>query len=257
MSQAILQKTLKNLGLSESEMIVFTFLFEQGASFKATEIARKVGVNRTTLYGMLKSLIERGLVSSTEKESGVIHFQSIQPHLLIDVLEREKEKLAKNAEEIKIILPALISAQKSKQSYYPKVQFFEGVEGIRQVYEDTIANNPQREAFGFVKYDAAIDFLGEEWAHYYIQKRKKYAVFANTIAAHTGTGEEYASKDKVHFRKTKFFPKEYQFDMEIISYGDRTAFMSFDKERPIGIVIEDRKIAEMVKTLFRYINNTL
>lgn len=256
MTRNILEKTLKNLGISGNELKVLTFLLEEGGSLKATEIARKVQINRTTLYGILNDLTQRGFVSSTG-DTGVARFQSIEPRALVSMLERAKDALDKSKEDVQVIIPALESARKSNQHHYPRVQFFEGVEGIKQVYEDSIIQNQEKKMVGFINYETAIQTLGEEWAHYFIQKRKKNDVFAETIATQTNVGREYKSKDKNQLRSIKFLPREYQFDIEIITYNDKTAFMSFDKENPVAVLIQDKKIAETFKNLFRYVNNSL
>lgn len=242
------------LGLSPSEIDVFVFLLESGGGLRATEIARKTGVNRTTLYGILKILADRGLISSSE-ERGVLRFQSIQPHLLVDYVERAKEKLSSDAKRLNRLIPEIANARKSYGEEYPQIQFFGGTEGIKQVYEDTLHEGSAM--YGFINYEAALGLMGEEWANYYIQKRTAAGVPAYTIASDNAKAKEMRSKDEAHRRVVKIFPEGYEFDLEIMAYGDKVALVSFDASHPLAIIIKDHGIATTIKTLFKYVDSTL
>ena len=66
-----------------------------------------------------------------------------------------------------------------------------------------------------------------------------------------------STHDKEQLRVTKFLPPAYNFDIELASYDNKTAIMSFAEDHPWAMIIEDKKIAETIKSLFRYIDSTL
>ena len=59
----VLVKILTEIGLNEKQAKVYLAVLELGGS-KVTEIAALSKVHRVTVYDILKSLMEKGLVSS-------------------------------------------------------------------------------------------------------------------------------------------------------------------------------------------------
>jgi len=252
--KAQLKEIFDNLGLNPQETGTMLFLLENSVGLRVTEIAKRTGANRTTLYGTLNSLVDKGLVSTSE-ERGVMRFQSIQPHLLVDYVERAKDKLASDSKRLNQLVPEIVQARKARGEEYPQIQFFGGIEGIKQVYEDTLHDS--KEMFGFINYEAALNLMGREWANRYIQKRVAAGVTAYTISSDSTKAKDMKSQDDRHKRVIKVFPKGYEFDLEIMAYGEKVALISFDAKHPLAVIIKDGEIARTVKTLFRYIDSTL
>lgn len=251
-----LARILTNLGLTPNELRVFSFLLARGAGLKATEISARVRLNRTTLYGVLRSLVSRGLISSSETR-GVLVFQSIQPHLLVDHIERSREQLARDALEVKKLLPALEDARSQQEGYRPFIKFFDGTEGIKQVYEDLMVNNNEKTVYGFTGAQAAWGLMSTDWIDYVLKKRPAMGVKWLAVSADQKEMREIAKHDVEQLRITKFLPGEYMFDVELIAYDDKTGIISFSAEHPWAALITDEKIATTVKAIFKYVDSTL
>ena len=100
-----LKKVLVEMGLSEKESLVLFILLQQ-ESVKAADLARKTKLNRTTLYGVLKSLITQGLVT-TREQFGITEYTSIDPALLPAFLEQKRESLRVQQTAISSLVPDL------------------------------------------------------------------------------------------------------------------------------------------------------
>ena len=98
---------------------------------RASDIGKKAELNRITAYEILKRLRQKGLIT-TATYNNVQTFQAIAPQLLIQKME-QRVTLAKDA------LPqlSLLCAQSKTR---PKIQYFEGTEGLRTIYEDTLSS---------------------------------------------------------------------------------------------------------------------
>ena len=122
----MLKNLLSALNFSEKESLVYLALLEVGSE-KAQEIAKKTGLNRTTVYDIFEVLMQKGLVSKYKKGSATF-FNALEPKHLLTYLDREKEEQAKKIEKqkqkVSQLLPQLISLQ-NIFSNKPKVQFFE------------------------------------------------------------------------------------------------------------------------------------
>ncbi|MBI2607352.1 MAG: helix-turn-helix domain-containing protein [Candidatus Doudnabacteria bacterium] len=249
-----IEQLIKNIDLNNNEIVVLSILLEH-ASLKVKEVARLAKLNRTTAYGVLKSLIEKGLASSTE-QGKILEFQSISPRLLVNYIENKKLDLSKSKAEIEKILPE-IEAVRNKQISFPKIQFFQGIEGIKQAYEDTLLNNKEKNLYDFTGTDAVFKKMGADWVYYYITKRAKLGIKCYDIAPDTDWSRESKKRDKAVARITKFIPIEYAFDTEIDIYDDKTAIFSFSENNPIAVIIEDKNIANTLKALFKYVDSTI
>jgi sugar-specific transcriptional regulator TrmB len=247
---------LHDIGLSPSETDVFIMLLQTTAPQKVSDIAKKTRLNRTTLYGILKSLTERALISFVE-ERGVLRYQSIQPHLLVDYIERSKDRLAADAERVRRISPLLVAERERAARTYPTVQFFEGTEGIKQAYEEAIENNKEKTMYGFFGPDAAFNLMEFSWIDRYIARRVQKGVKSYTVATDTTGSRAFQHRDDKQLRETKLFPPGYNFEIETIAYDDKVVMTSFAEDHPFSILIEDAKIAQLFKELFRYIDSTL
>lgn len=251
-----LVEALRDAGFNDSEIRVFTFLLRHDIGLRVSDIARRVRLNRTTLYGVLKALTDKGLVSSSEQR-GVLLFRSIQPHLLVDYLERLQQRLASNIKKVEEIIPEITSQRTQEERYRPQMEFFDGTEGIKQAYEDTLRNNKDKTVYGLAGIHALYNLMGMDWIQYYLKKRSSMGVKWLALAVDSPTARAMQKRDKAEVRVTKFLPAEYKFDIELGSYDDNTLIVSFAEDHPWAMIIRDKKIAETVTALFRYIDKTL
>lgn len=136
----MIEKILKESGFSEKEVSVYLALFALGSAV-VSGIAKRAAINRSTAYVILDLLAKRGLVSFAERR-GVRLYNAASPEHLVQYLEKSAKKYANLAGVVKKAMPELKSLQKAGQAIQsrPKVQLFEGQEGIKTVYEETLAS---------------------------------------------------------------------------------------------------------------------
>jgi sugar-specific transcriptional regulator TrmB len=248
------KRTLAEIGLSEKETSVLSVLLERGTMF-ASAIARDANLNRTTTYGILNELMGKGLVSHM-KERGTDRWQSIAPELLPGYIERRMESLAESKKTIENAIPQ-IKLLREKRKALPKVQFFEGAEGVKQAYEDTLENNKGKMIKAISGIDAALERLGEEWANYYWHKRVKLGVKAAVLSPEGEWARYIKANDEKHLRVTKFLPERFGFKAEVSLYDNKVGIFSYAQESPVALIIEDDTIADALNKMFDYIESTV
>jgi len=245
-----LKKTFENLGLSEKQIAVLSVLLENGGSMLVTSIGKAAKLNRTTTYDILRELVAKGLASQVKKD-GAFRYQSIAPESLPAYVERQREILEESKKEIAELIPQ-IKLLRSKGRSVPKVQFFEGVEGVRQAYEDILENNPEKFLRGITGMDAVYSNLDETWLEYFLKKRTRLGIRCVDLAPETEGGKRSKADDERFIRTTKFLPPQYNFEGDISIYSNKVAIFSYDRENPVGIIIEDDAIAYMMKQFFDF-----
>lgn len=85
--QHMIIEDLTRLGLSEKEAKIYYMLLRIGPS-PASSLARRVQIKRVTVYSVLESLKEKGLVSARKTEHGKIFLPHEPENLMIGFNER-------------------------------------------------------------------------------------------------------------------------------------------------------------------------
>ena len=249
----LLKNALGTIGLNENEMTVMLVLLENGPMLVAA-VAKAAKLNRSTTYGVLKLLSEKGLASLVKKGSAV-RYQSIAPNQLSGYIERKREILAETKQQINELLPQL-ELLRSKGKTLPKVQFFEGEEGVKQAYEDTLEHNDGKLLKDITGVDAVFRRFGEGWVKYYLQKRTKLGIKCINIAPESEWARKSKADDKKYLRTTKLLPSQYGFNAELALYDKKVGIFSYAQENPIALIIEDDTVSDMMQKLFDCLEKT-
>lgn len=241
-TQSPIYKGLINLGFSEKETLVYLALLELGKR-TVTPIARKAGINRTTVYDILDSLSAKGLVSISGKQP-LQEYLAESPGKIIKLLEEQLQKdqaaimLAQN------LVPQLKSMH--NVSDRPQVRFYEGRAGLEQVYEDTLSSHETILAYANVNemHAAMPDYFPK-----YYQRRTHKGINIRAIIPSNKAGLERVSKDKEEARESALVPEDkVYFSPEINIYDNKIMIASW-KEK-LGIIIESKEIADAMKTIY-------
>jgi sugar-specific transcriptional regulator TrmB len=251
----MIQEVLEEIGLSEKEASVYLALLEIGSG-KVQGLSRKTRLNRTTIYDILESLTQKGLVSRYKK-GGATYFNALEPDRLLTYLDREaeeREKLTKRQKQkISDILPQLVSMQDIYAAGRPKVRFFEGEKGMREAYEDTLTAKETILAYANVQtmHEGLPDFFPEYYA-----RRARKRIFIRTILPQNELSLERARHNQEEMRDTRFLPdKDDTFSPEVNIYGDKILVASW-KEK-MAIIIESKELADLQRLTFELLWRTL
>lgn len=242
---------LRALDLKDKEISILECLFSHSQPQTATTISLASKLNRTTTYDILRELMKKGLISKSY-QTGVAQYQAIDLSLLPNYIERRQTELASTKKKIEELLPQ-IALKQSHSDSFPRVRYFEGIDGVKQAYEETIRHNQNKTLFDFTGTDAVYKQMGMTWLHYYWQTRTDLGIFCEVIAPDTAWSRSMQKEDKKFLRNTKFIPNKYRFASEIDIYDNKVGIFSFTNEHPIAVIIEDQTIHDTLKTLFDYV----
>ena len=250
----VVSKALKEIGLSDKERAVLLVLLERGPMLAST-VAKSAKLNRTTTYGILHELAEKGLVSSSKKEGGT-RYQSITPDMLPAYIRRRREALAESEKEIEDVVPQILLLR-SKGKVLPRVQYFEGAKGVEQAYEDTLEHNQGKKLYALTGVESAYRNLDPKFLQYYVSKRARLGIEAFYIAPETESAHKATADDEKYLRHSKYIPPEFNFDSEITIYDNKVGIHSYSLDNPVALIIEDKTIAHTLKQLYLYIESTI
>jgi HTH-type transcriptional regulator, sugar sensing transcriptional regulator len=123
-----IQRLLGLYGLNDKEIKVYVACLQLGQD-TAYNIAEKSGVKRATTYLVLRSLAKKTLVTTHITSKSLLYAAS-SPQNLVSQLEHRKKELEQS-------LPSLMAIYNS-QPEKPTIEIFEGLEGVKQIYEEII-----------------------------------------------------------------------------------------------------------------------
>lgn len=235
----MLTHELEKLGLSGKEAKVYLAVLELGEG-NIGQIAGKSGVKRTTVYDVVGSLEEKRLLNKTMKGKKAVYFAE-DPRKIEENLDEKKNTLKK-------ILPELLSVMNTLEKK-PRIRFFEGAEGIKEVYKDTL-KYPNQELLAWVSNEAMTGFDIEWLEKYYVPKRLEKKIWVRAIAPRAADLENYKARDEKSLRQTRLIDsQEFPMEVEINLYGGRNiGVMAFGEQ--MGLVIESKKIYKTLKSIF-------
>lgn len=228
-------KELKELNLEDNEIKVYLACLYLGSS-KVNAISKKAELIRTTTYGVLKSLIEKGLASTIIKNN-ITYFQATKPQKLLGILDEKKKK-------INSILPQLKKIQEIVPNKH-KVELFEGKEGLKTIFNDFVANpNQEIKIIGF--FSKWLDFFGT-WTDIYYRKKKENKI--KSLVLVDEKERAYTKDNRIANSEIRYI-KDLDIDSECFIYQDKVALVSFEKDNLKGVLIQDKEIAKMQNLLF-------
>lgn len=233
-------ESLKKFGLSEKEAKVYLAGLELGDSL-ASDISLKSNLPRTLIYDILERLIDFGLISYSIKNNKK-HFRTANPKELIRII-KEKEEAIKEA------LPQLEEIQKIDGVKRPKVEIYEGKDGMKTVMNDILRSNVKE----FLAYGSSrssfeiIPAFMEEWHKERIKRKVIMKIlYNNTKEAREKVKNKTESLKYVNF---KFAPIELESPTANIIYASKVVLQSWTKE-PFAVVIESKEMADNQRRYF-------
>ena len=237
------KKQLMEIGLTDKEAGVYLALLELGPAMVA-HIARKANINRTTGYDILEMLSGKGLVSIIAKE-GIKKYSAEDPQKVIAYSQNKLQQVQQEHEATKKLLPELKSIFHKAER--PKVKFYEGKEGLKEAYNDTLTTkNPPLLGYSCIEqlHQSLPNFLAG-----YLKKRITKKISARMIAPDTPGIRELIKTDKHDLRESRLLPKDkIDLAIEINIYDNKIMIASWEED--LGIIIESEKIAEAQKQIF-------
>lgn len=237
-----LKLNLQSFGFSEKEVDVYIALLELGKA-TVSKISLHAGINRTTGYDILGSLVSKKLVSVSGKEPKQ-EYSAEPPTAITEYLKRkilETESHIKRAEKL---LPELTLLHTIENR--PKIRFYEGAEGLQHVYEDTLTSSETIRAY------ASVEDVHNSLPNYfpgYYKRRAAKNIFIRAIFPYTEAAKKLQKYDVEEKRETAFVPRDkYYFSPEINIYDNKVMIASWREK--LGITIESEEIADAMKKIY-------
>ena len=239
--------SLARFGLKNTDAKIFMALLHFKDGLYVYEIVAQTKLKRSTVDLVLKRLVADGYVSRV-KVGKRFRFFAEKPEA---ILFRKEQAVTDFRELLPFI--AKLGADKGET----EIRFFEGVEGIRKIYDDvlmklSLAEGAGRELLSFSS-GAHVMRIFPDMQKAFIKKRVAMGVTYRAIAPQTsGKVPEWTNEQKdlriVKYVDEKRFPFKVTFEI----YAD--SILIYSPIRPVGgVIISNPRIADSMRSLFRLV----
>ena len=244
----MIENSLRNLGLTDSEIKVYLALLELGSTTKGP-IVDKSGVASSKIYELLEKLIQKGLASYVIK-AGTKYFESAPPSRILDYLKEKEAKLKQQENQLQKLIPEL-ELKRSMAGIGSETQVFKGMKGAGTSFDDILHELKKGDEY----YVLGISKFTPHFERFVINFHKKRAkqgikcrIIVNELAKDVGEQLE-----KINLTKIKYIQKELFTPFVFIVYKDKT-LISIGLEE-IFIQVRSKNLVDGLKNYFDYMWN--
>lgn len=252
-NQELLQK-LEKSGLTIKEAKVYLAVLELGGAFPS-RIAEYAGVNRSTAYAVLLNLSVRGLVNEIEKRNKIF-YQAEKPAKLVAHAETQASLAKERLEKAQALVPD-IEGLYANLANQPKVRYFEGTEGMVEIYKDMLDVKKKYEMLAWSNAAQLENVFPAKFFEQFRRTKEQLDITTRGIIPDTEADRSYNEKFFAGYKseivpKFRYIPaKEFPFKGEITIYGEKkVSIVNLNKEHLTGIIIEDETIHDMMRLIF-------
>lgn len=234
---------LSSIGLETRDKRVYEALrgLENG-SLRA--IAEATGLNRGTVYEIIKKLTTLGLVSFTQIGERR-HYTAAEPEVILSLINERRDQLRQLEDGATSYIRELMTAQQGKETSY-FARFYEGDEGIATILRDVLQTTAllEKKEYRVISSRVVSSFIYNNFKSFSRQRIKR-GIYARVIADSSSPDGAPLSE------RRQLLPSGNKLNGYVILYGGKTALISLgDANRLSGIIIDDPGVTTMQVMIF-------
>ncbi len=244
-------RQLLNVGLSKNEVTIYEKLLTVGAQ-PVGVLAKRIQINRSTIYSVLKGLKLKGIVSSYQQDT-VEFFMANSPNSIIGYIDRKVKVLDYYRCAVLNEIPKLKSGKTEYSATRPLVRHFDGEQGVSEVMDDALT------ASELLMFSPLREWgngsVGEFLLKYMSLRTASSKV--RIITVKTETTEQFFKK---HFRRNGqidvlFLSEKDKMGCSSVEnsvkmYENKVSMVNVDGDGTHGVIIESKGISRAHRYIF-------
>lgn len=233
-----IQRVIQELGYSPHETAVYVASLALGGA-AISDIASKAHLPRTSVQTIIYALREKGLMHYFIEGRRRVWIAENPEALLVRLKEREAG--------LKVIMPELQSLRRETGAK-PTVKTFSGLAEVRLIMDDMLQT--RHHILAIMAWDEWVAFFGREFLDDFVERRWRRFLKIRLLTSSSELSRELKAKDEKELRDTRFLSPNARINNSNFIYGNKTAIISLNVKRPVGILIEDADINNTMTVLF-------
>jgi len=242
MKNSRLFSALINLGLNEKEAMVYLACLSLGPT-TVLKISRSAGLKRATVYTVIETLKQRGLINMEVKGFKTL-FAAEDPEKLETMLKLKRKELEE-------VLPDL-SAMYNLKGGEGKIKYYEGLESVKSVYNSLLRDIKPSEDYLVIGDQNLWHKLDEDFFQDFIVRRSKLNIKIRLLFPDSKIAREHKKIEKNFNEKIKILQPDTTLTTNIVITPQRLIIHQLTA--PImAIVIENKSTIQTQRELFEII----
>lgn len=244
-----LRSYLVHLGLDPKIAEIYLALQAYGPQ-SMSELARNSGVERIQIYRLLDELKRSGLVEiEIQYKRSVLH---AAPVTTLQVLLAKREQELKDLQQEYVALTTTLGMQ-SMESATARVQFYEGMDGIKQMLWNQTRGGSENLA---ILYDNMQNKTNLIFFERWVRKCNEQGIrFRGIIGDHfIHTQQDWYAKhsnERLENWESRYVAESvFPISYSIVTYDDVVAHYNWNDERMFGIEIHNPVVARVQRQFF-------
>lgn len=246
--QEIIKKLELVLGLTTTEASIYLAALPL-SSVGVSDVVKLTDIKRTTVYHALDTLVYKGLAAK-KHTTGKVLFSMIAPHSLQHSLSAQKIKIEEQEEELKKIIPEL-NLIKKDQLFSTQVQHFQGVAGVKAVYEE-ILNCKSHKWDTISPLPTFLGLYGEDFHKYVNIKRVERNISSRVLWEQVKADRPRSAYSKYKKREVRVMPLNMQgrFRSKIFIFDNSKIALITPVEDAGAILITSKELCITFQAVF-------
>ena len=133
----------------------------------------------------------------------------------------------------------------------PNIEVYEGITGLKSIFNDILKEKQETWFIGAPEMLNSLKF----YFPFFINQKRKLGMFSKVITQNCKEMRQYKQDSPEKYINVRFTDKKIE--MTKIIYRDKVAFLTFKEKDSIGILIENKQIAETEKNMFEILWESL
>ncbi len=236
-------ETLKSLGLSDKEAKVYLAALALGTA-PLVQIARKAEVKLSTTHLTIATLLQRHLLVAVPKGKKTL-YQAADPQLFGQTLDEQRRHFLQALPELQELY--LVNLKR------PRVRFYEGKPQLIKLYEEMFRTKELRGMFSYDGHRRV--FSDREMRHFFRILTRQDGMIYDLVKPSRAAQHYLNWPFRRGVSQVKLLPKGMAVETDLLISNGKVSLVSF--ENVLGVIIEDRAIANTLEATHRLIWNCL
>lgn len=242
-----IREKLAELGLKNRDSEVYLAILSLGKS-TISNIAKRAKIKRTTVYQYVEKLLEDRLIYKDVDRKRILYCAE-NPQKILNFLEDKKKVIEGQKIKFEKIIPELQSLY-SNSFIKPNIGFYEGKEGLKDIYKEIL--NTHKNVYSVFSPKSFFRLFSFEENHKLLMGLyENGGILHNLVEKSDKAIDRLKRREYDQFVKNKMLPENFEFTTDLLVTDEKLALISF--ANLVGVIIEDKSIAELQKKMFRYI----
>jgi len=246
-----LKKSLEDLGLTQNEITVYTYLVSKGESY-GNQIYKENSLDKSAAYKAITALISKGFVVSSGDSRNKLY--KISPKYQIVSLFEQKKAEVENSKLS--FLTALEDVEQYSADHYhdENVKVFTGADAYTSYHKEMLRGNVET-IRTLASSKVAEMFAGgksvmEATNRWFIEERVKKNIAVQVLFDSVSIPEKYDMTDLKLLKECRRYQKILNHQSMFSTFGDRVGFTTLKNGKYWALVIKDPLIVGLLNSIY-------